>query len=228
MSGFNLSEWAVRHRSLVVYFMLVLAVAGVGSYLRLGRSEDPSFTIRTMVVQAKWPGATVQDTLQQVTERLERKLQETPNLDYLRSFTSAGQSTVFVNLKGSTPNKAIPDIWYQVRKKIGDIRNTLPEGIVGPGFNDEFGDTYGIVYAFTAEGFSHRELKDHVEDVRSRLLQVPDVSKIDVVGAQDEKIYVEFSTEQMAGLYQISLTGTCCIEGGSAALSETLGPPATG
>ena len=200
MSGFNLSEWAVRHRSLVVYFMLVLAVAGVGSYLRLGRSEDPSFTIRTMVVQAKWPGATVKDTLQQVTERLERKLQETPNLDYLRSYTSAGQSTVFVNLKGSTPDKAIPDIWYQVRKKIGDIRNTLPEGIVGPGFNDEFGDTYGIVYAFTADGFSHRELKDYVEDVRSRLLQVPDVSKIDVIGAQDEKIYVEFSTEQMAGL----------------------------
>jgi multidrug efflux pump len=200
MTGFNLSEWAVRHRSLVVYFMLVLAVAGVGSYLRLGRSEDPSFTIRTMVVQAKWPGATVQDTLQQVTERLERKLQETPNLDYLRSFTSAGQSTVFVNLKGSTPNKAISDIWYQVRKKIGDIRNTLPEGIVGPGFNDEFGDTFGIVYAFTAEGFSHRELKDYVDDVRSRLLHVPDVSKIDVLGAQDEKIYVEFSTEQMAGL----------------------------
>ena len=200
MSGFNLSEWAVRHRSLVVYFMLVLAVAGVGSYLRLGRNEDPAFTIRTMVVQANWPGATINDTLQQVTERLERKLQETPNLDYLRSYTSAGQTTIFVNLKGSTPGKAIPDIWYQVRKKIGDIRNTLPQGIVGPGFNDEFGDTYGIVYGFTADGFSHRELKDHVEDVRSRLLQVPDVSKIDVVGAQDEKIYVEFSTEQMAGL----------------------------
>jgi multidrug efflux pump subunit AcrB len=167
MTGFNLSEWAVRHRSLVVYFMLVLAVAGVGSYLRLGRNEDPAFTIRTMVVQATWPGATIQDTLQQVTERLERKLQETPNLDYLRSYTSAGQTTIFVNLKGSTPGKAIPDIWYQVRKKIGDIRHTLPQGIVGPGFNDEFGDTYGIVYGFTADGFTHRELKDYVEDVRS-------------------------------------------------------------
>src|SRR4051794_27907614 len=189
MSGFNLSEWAVRHRSLVVYFMLVLAVAGVGSYLRLGRNEDPAFTIRTMVVQANWPGATINDTLQQVTERLERKLQETPNLDYLRSYTSAGQTTIFVNLKGSTPSKAIPDIWYQVRKKIDDIRNTLPQGIVGPGFNDEFGDTYGILYGFTADGFTHRELKDYVEDVRSRLLQVPDVLKIDVVGAQDEKIY---------------------------------------
>jgi multidrug efflux pump len=200
MTAFNLSEWAVRHRSLVVYFMLVLALAGVGSYLRLGRNEDPTFTIRTMVVQANWPGATVNETLLQVTERIERKLQETPNLDYLRSYTSAGQTTIFVNLKGSTPNRAIPDIWYQVRKKVGDIRNTLPQGIVGPGFNDEFGDTFGIVYAFTADGFTHRELKDYVEDVRSRLLRVPDVSKIDVVGAQDEKIFVEFSTEQMAGL----------------------------
>jgi len=160
MSNFNLSEWAVRHRSLVVYFMLVLAIAGVGSYLRLGRNEDPTFTIRTMVVQAKWPGATINETLLQVTERLERKLQETPNLDYLRSYTSAGQSTIFVNLKGSTPNKAIPDIWYQVRKKVGDIRQTLPQGIVGPFFNDEFGDTYGIIYGFMADGFSQRELRD--------------------------------------------------------------------
>src|SRR4029079_8343052 len=161
---------------------------------------DPTFTIRTMVVQANWPGATINETLKQVTERLERKLQETPNLDYLRSYTSAGQSTVFINLKGSTPNKAIPDIWYQVRKKIGDIRNTLPQGIVGPGFNDEFGDTFGIVYGFTADGFTHRELKDYVEDVRSRLLHVPDVSKIEILGAQDEKIFVEFSMEELASL----------------------------
>src|SRR6188472_4436160 len=188
----NLSEWALKHRSLVAYIMIVAVIAGVLSYFRLGRSEDPTFIIKTMVVQANWPGATINETLKQVTERLERKLQETPNLDYLRSYTNAGQSTIFVNLKGSTPGKAIPDIWYQVRKKIGDIRNTLPQGTVGPGFNDEFGDTFGIVYGFTADGFSHRELKDYVEDVRSRLLQVPDVSKIDIIGAQDEKIYVEF------------------------------------
>ncbi|MEZ0168048.1 efflux RND transporter permease subunit [Microvirga sp. TS319] len=200
MKGFNLSEWAIRHRSLVAYFMLVLVIAGIGSYFRLGRSEDPAFTIKTMVVQALWPGATIDDTLLQVTERLERKLQETPNLDYLRSYTTAGQTTIFVNLKGATPAAQVPDIWYQVRKKIGDIRNTLPQGIVGPGFNDEFGDTYGIVYGFTADGFTHRELRDYVEDVRSRLLQVPDVSKIDVIGAQDERIYVEFSTAQLAGL----------------------------
>src|SRR4051794_12343437 len=132
MSGFNLSEWAVRHRSLVVDFMLVLAIAGVGSYLRLGRNEDPAFTIRTMVVQATWPGATIQDTLQQVTERLERKLQETPDLDYLRSYTSAGQTTIFVNLKGSTPGKAIPDIWYQVRRRSATSATPCHRASSGP------------------------------------------------------------------------------------------------
>lgn len=200
MKSFNLSEWAIGHRSLIAYLMAVFVIAGVGSYFKLGRNEDPNFTIKTMVVQAQWPGATVDDTLQQVTERLERKLQETPDLDYLRSYTTAGKSTIFVNLKGSTPAAKVPDIWYQVRKKIGDIRNTLPQGIVGPGFNDEFGDTFGIVYGFTADGFSHRELKDYVDNVRSKLLQVPDVSKIEVLGAQDERIYLEFSPEYMAGL----------------------------
>jgi len=163
MNRFNLSEWAIRHRSVVSYFMLVIIVAGVASYLRLGRSEDPDFTVKTMVVQAKWPGASVGDTLQQITDRLERKLQETPNLDYLKSYTTAGQSTVFVNLKDSTPPAQVSDIWYQVRKKIGDIGPTLPQGVLGPGFNDEFGDTYGIVYGFTADGFTHRELRDYVD-----------------------------------------------------------------
>ena len=200
MKRFNLSEWAIRHRSLVTYFMLVIVVAGIGSYLRLGRSEDPDFTVKTMVVQAAWPGATVSDTLEQITDRLESKLQETPNLDYLKSYTTAGQATIFVNLKDSTPPAQVPDIWYQVRKKVGDIRNTLPQGIVGPGFNDEFGDTYGIVYGFTADGFTHRELRDYVDDVRKQLLQLPDISKIDILGAQDERVYVEFSTEQLAGL----------------------------
>jgi multidrug efflux pump len=200
MHRFNLSEWAIRHRSVVAYFMIVIVVAGIGSYVRLGRSEDPDFTVKTMVVQAAWPGATVGDTLEQITDRLERKLQETPNLDYLKSYTSPGRATIFVNLKDSTPPAQVPDIWYQVRKKVGDIRGTLPQGIVGPGFNDEFGDTYGIVYGFTADGFTERELRDYVEDVRKQLLQLPDISKVDVLGAQDERVYVEFSTEQLAGL----------------------------
>ena len=200
MTGFNLSEWALKHRSLVVYIMIVAVVAGVMSYFRLGRNEDPSFVIKTMVVQAAWPGATIEDTLKQVTERLERKLQETPQLDFLRSFTRAGVTTIFVNLKGSATAKEIPDIWYHVRKSIGDIRHTLPAGIVGPGFNDEFGDTFGIIYGFTADGFTHRELRDYVEEARSKLLHVPDVSKIEILGAQDEKIFVEFSMQELASL----------------------------
>jgi len=196
----NLSEWALKHRSLVIYLMVATVVAGLVSYNRLGRNEDPAFTIKTMVVQAAWPGATLEDTVQQVTERLERNLQETPNLDYVRSYTSAGLTTIFVNLKSATRASEVPDIWYHVRKSIGDIRHTLPAGVVGPGFNDEFGDTYGIIYGFTADGFTHRELRDYVEDVRSQLLQVPDVSKVEVLGAQDEKIFVEFSTQQLAGL----------------------------
>ena len=200
MNRFNLSEWAIRHRSVVTYFMLVIVIAGVASYLRLGRSEDPDFTVKTMVVQVGWPGATVGDTIEQITDRLERKLQETPNLDYLKSYTTAGKATIFIYLKDSTRPAQVPDIWYQVRKKVGDIRSTLPQDILGPGFNDEFGDTYGIVYGFTADGFTHRELRDHVEEVRKQLLQVPDISKVDMLGAQDERVYVEFSTEQLAGL----------------------------
>jgi multidrug efflux pump len=201
MNGmFNLSDWAIRHRPLVWFFMIVIVAAGVISYQRLGRNEDPTFTIKTMVVQAGWPGATIDDTLLQITDRIEKKLQETPYLDYIRSYTVAGQATIFVNLKDTTPAREIGDVWYQVRKKVGDIRSSFPQGIVGPFFNDEFGDTYGIVYAFTADGFSHRELRDRVEAVRSRLLQVQDVSKIDIIGAQDERIYVEFSVGQLAGL----------------------------
>ncbi len=198
--SFNLSEWALRHRSFVVYLMIASVLAGAAAFNRLGRNEDPAFVIKTMIVQAGWPGATLNDTVLQVTERLERTLQETPNLDFLRSYTSPGLATIFVNLKGETPPGEVPDIWYHVRKSVADMRHTLPSGIVGPGFNDEFGDTYGIIYGFTSDGFSERELRDHVEEIRSRLLLVRDVSKIEIVGAQDERIFVEFSMQQLAGL----------------------------
>ena len=200
MIGPNLSDWALKHRSFIVFAMLAISIGGLMSYFRLGRSEDPAFTFRAMVVQAAWPGATLDDTLAQVTERLERKLQETKGLDYLRSYTSPGITTIFVHLKGSTSARQVPDIWYQVRKNIADMRRTLPQGVIGPGFNDDFGDTYGLIYAFSADGFSHRELRDYVEEMRSKLLQVPDVSKIEILGVQDEQIYVEFSTRQLAGL----------------------------
>ena len=200
MTGLNLSEWALRHRSFTVFLMIIVTAAGLSSYFSLGRNEDPAFTFRTMIVQAAWPGATLDDTLKQVTERLERKLQETRGLDFLRSYTTPGLTTIFVNLKGSTAAAEVPDVWYQVRKNIGDIRHTLPAGVVGPGFNDDFGDTFGLIYGFSADGFTHRELRDYVEAMRSRLLNVPDVSKIEIIGAQDEQIYIEFSTQQLAGL----------------------------
>ncbi|MFN3349821.1 efflux RND transporter permease subunit [Pseudorhodoplanes sp.] len=198
--SFNLSEWALKNRSITIYLMIIAVLAGVGAYHRLGRAEDPTFIIKTMVVSAAWPGATVEETLKQVTERLERKLQETPHLDFLRSFTRAGVTTIFVNLKGSTTAQQVPDVWYHVRKSIGDIRHTLPAGVIGPAFNDDFGDTFGIIYGFTADGFTQRELRDYVEKVRSELLHVADVSKIEILGAQDERIFVEFSTQDLANL----------------------------
>src|SRR4030088_1476882 len=199
--SFNISEWALAHRSFVWFLVIIIIAAGGLSYFRLGRNEDPNFTIKTMVVQVLWPGANITDTLQQITDRVEKKLQETPGLDYIRSYTVAGTSTVFITLKGSVQSRDVPDVWYQVRKKIGDIRQYLPQGIVGPFFNDEFGDTYGVIYAFTADGFTPRELRDYVEGARTRLLAIGDVSKIDIFGAQDEKIYVEFSSHKLAGLH---------------------------
>jgi len=200
MKGFNPTEWAIRHKALAIYFMLVCLVAGVLAYQQLGRNEDPEFTVKTMVVVTMWPGATQEETMQQVTDRIEKKLQDTPNLYYLKSYTVAGTSTVFVYLLESTPKKDVPDLWYQVRKKVGDIKQTLPQGIVGPFFNDEFGDTYGIIYGFTADGFTHRELRDYAEEARSRLLRVKDVAKAEFLGTQDERIYVEFSTHRLAEL----------------------------
>ena len=163
-------------------------------------AKTPPSSSRRWWSRLRGPAQPVEDTLKQVTERLERKLQETPKLDFLRSFTRAGVTTIFVNLKGSTTARGVPDIWYHVRKSIGDIRHTLPTGIIGPGFNDEFGDTFGIIYGFTADGFTQRELRDYVEDVRSKLLHEPDVSKIEILGAQDEKIFVEFSIKELASL----------------------------
>ncbi|MDR3515245.1 MAG: efflux RND transporter permease subunit [Azospirillaceae bacterium] len=200
MNGFNLSAWALQHRSFVVYLMLLCAVAGVGSYLTLGRGEDPPFTIKTMVVKTLWPGATVDETIKQVTDRIEKKLEETPELDHLQSYTEAGVSVVFVVIKESAPAAAMPEIWYQVRKKTADIQQNLPSGVQGPFFDDEFGDTFGIIYGFSADGFNNRELRDYVESVRDALLQLPDIGKISLIGVQDEKIDIDFSTRKLASL----------------------------
>ena len=200
MRHFNLSEWALEHQSLVLFFMFALFAAGLFSYFKLGQAEDPEFTFKVMVVKAFWPGASPPEMEQQVTERLEKKLQETPYLDNVRSYTRSGETTIFVSLKDSTPPKAVADVWYQVRKKIGDIRATLPEGTLGPFFNDEFGDVFGNIYAFTGDGFTYAELKDYVEDVRKEILRVPNVSKAEILGHQDQKIYVEMSHRKLATL----------------------------
>jgi len=200
VKNFNLSEWALQHRSLVWYFMIVCTIAGVMSFLSLGREEDPAFTIKTMVIQATWPGASVEDTISQVTDRIEKKLEELEALDYTRSVTTPGQTTIFVNLRTTTKARDVPSTWIQVRNMIGDIRSQFPQGVVGPAFNDRFGDVYGNIYAFTSDGVTSRQLRDYVEDVRTKVLTVPNVGKVDLIGAQDEVIYLEFSTRQIATL----------------------------
>jgi multidrug efflux pump subunit AcrB len=200
MTSFNISEWALRHKSLVWFLIIAIAVAGAGSFFKLGRAEDPSFTIKTMVVQAQWPGATVKDTLDQITDRIEKQLQDTDYLDYLKSYTTGGTATIYVNLNDNAKPADVESIWQQVRNDINDMWYQMPEGVQGPFFNTKFGDTYGIVYAFTADGFSERQLRDYVEAVRSQLLGVKDVGKIDLFGTQDEKIYVEFDSRKLAQL----------------------------
>jgi len=200
VKGPNVSEWALEHQSLVLFFMLALAAAGLFSYVKLGQAEDPEFTFKVMVIRAIWPGASPAEMEEQVTERLEKKLQETPYLDNIRSYTKTGDSTIFITLKDSTPPREVAGVWYQVRKKIGDIRHTLPSGVIGPFFNDEFGDVYGNIYAFTADGFNYAELKDYVEEVRKEVLRVPSVAKAELLGDQEEKIYVEVSHRKLANL----------------------------
>ena len=201
MNGkFNLSEWALKHQSFVWYLMFVSVLAGIFSYMNLGRAEDPSFAIKTMVIQTRWPGATVDETRLQVTDRIEKKLEELDSLDYVQSYTRPGESTVFVFLKDTTNAKAIPQIWYQVRKKIDDIRGDFPQGIQGPGFDDEFGDVYGTIYAFTGDGFTMRQLRDYVEHVRTGIRDVPNRGKVTTIGEQDETFYLNFSTRKLAAL----------------------------
>ena len=200
MTHLNLSEWALRHRSMVAYLIVVLMLAGVFSYLKLGRAEDPDFTFKAMVVRTLWPGATASEVEQQVTERIEKKLQDVPWVDIVRSNSKAGESLVFIILKDYTPKKEVPEAWYQARKKLADIRHTLPAGAQGPFFNDEFGDTFMNIFALTGDGFDLAALRREAEQIARELRRVPDVKKIELVGVQDEKIFVEFSHAKLASL----------------------------
>ncbi len=198
--SFNLSAAALRHRQLTLFFLIVVALGGIGAYFGLGQREDPDFVFRAMVIRTLWPGATAEQVDRQVTDRLEKKLQETPYYKWTRSHSKPGESLIILELLDTAPKEAVPGIWYQVRKKLGDIRHTLPEEAIGPFFNDEFGDVFGSIYAFTADGFSHSELRDYVEGVRQEVLRLPNVAKAELVGVQEDRIYVELSPKKLAAL----------------------------
>jgi multidrug efflux pump subunit AcrB len=197
-SRFNLSRWAIRHASLTRFLVVLILAAGGLSLFSMGQKEDPDFTFRVMVIQVAWPGASVHNMEAQVVDKIERKVQEAPHLDYVRSYTRPGSATIFVNFQGEARGREITDGFYQVRKKIGDIRNTLPEGVVGPFFNDEFGDTYITLHALTGEGFSYPELKAEAKRIRDVLLRIDGVEKVDLLGTQDEKVFIEISSKVLA------------------------------
>ncbi|PKO79014.1 MAG: multidrug transporter AcrB [Betaproteobacteria bacterium HGW-Betaproteobacteria-15] len=200
VSRFNLSQWALDHQAFTRYLMIVLMLLGVAAYFQLGQDEDPPFTFRAMVVRAYWPGATAQQMAEQVSDRIEKTLQEVPYADKIRSYSKPGESVVLFQVKDSSPPDEVPQIWYTTRKKIGDMRSTLPQGVVGPFFNDEFGDVFGVIYALQGKGFSPADLKQVADDVRQRLLRVKDVNKVELFGVQDEKLYVEISQKRLAVL----------------------------
>jgi len=200
MQRFNLSEWAITHQPLVLFMILLLGAAGLYSYFNLGRAEDPSFTIKTMVVNVAWPGATSSEMQTQVADKIEKKLQALPYLDRVESYSRPGVSFINVILKDTTPPAQVRYLWYLVRKKVADIRGELPSGIVGPNFNDEYGDVYSVIYMLQGEGLSLADLKSRAEDIRQRLLRVPNVNKVDLIGEQPEKIFIEFSHAKLATL----------------------------
>ena len=196
--GFNLSKWALDHAALTRYLMIVLMLLGTAAYFQLGQDEDPPFTFRLMVVRAFWPGATAQQMAEQVTDKIERTLQEVPNADKIRSYSKPGETTILFQVKDSTRGADVANTWYTVRKKVGDIRQTLPAGVQGPFYNDEFGDVYGVIYALQADGFTDAEVKTFADETRQKLLKVSDVNKVELFGAQDEKLYIEISQKRLA------------------------------
>ena len=199
-SRFNISRWALEHPALTRYLMVVLLVLGFAAYFQLGQNEGPPFTFRAMVAQAFWPGASAEQMAEQVTSKIERALQEVPYADVQRSYTKPGESLTMLQLKDSSPAKEVANTWYQVRKRVGDMRSTLPSGVIGPVFNDDFGDVYGSIIALSADGFSDEGLRQHADAVRQRLLRVPDVAKVELFGVQPAKLFVEISHKRLATL----------------------------
>jgi len=201
-SRFNLSRWALEHQPLTRFLLVALLLGGIFAYSKLGQDEDPPFTFRAMVVQAFWPGATAEQMSRQVTDKIEKALQEVPYAWKIRSYSKPGETLVTFQLADTSPAKETQQLWYTVRKKVGDIAPTLPQGVRGPYFNDDFGDVYGSIYALSADGFTYRQLNDYADSIRQQLLRVPNVAKVELLGDQDEKIYIEF---QQAKLSQMGL-----------------------
>ena len=200
MPHFNLSAWAVKHQALVLFFIIAISIAGVSAYAQLGRAEDPSFTIKVMVIQAFWPGATAQEMQSQVADRIEKRLQELPYFDYVKTYSRPGVTVLQLQIRDDVPGRMVPDLWYQARKKTTDSRKDLPEGVIGPVFNDEYGDVFSAIYMISGDGLSLAELKNYAETVRQRLLSVHDVSKINIVGTVDQRIYIEYSYKKLSTL----------------------------
>src|SRR5579863_9393672 len=197
---FNISSWTLKHQALVVFLLVLVTLFGVMSYGKLAQSEDPPFTFKVMVIRTLWPGATARQVQEEVTDRIARKLQETPDVDFLRSYSRPGESTLFFTIKDHAPPSQVPETWYQVRKKVGDIAYTLPSGVQGPFFNDEFGDVYTNIYALEGDGFSFAQLHDYADALRTVLLRVPGVAKVDYFGDPDQHIFIEISNAQMTRL----------------------------
>lgn len=200
MPSFNLSAWAVKHPSFVLYLIVVSIVAGVYSFFSMGRAEDPSFTIKTMTIGAIWPGASSEDVQRMVADRIEKKLQDLPQFDFAKTYSRPGACAILVNLKDTTRGEQVKELWYQARKKIADMKGELPEGVLGPYFNDEFGDVYSALYAMTGPDFTLAELKTIAETLRQDLLRLPDVKKVNIIGHRPEKIFIEFSHSKLASL----------------------------
>ncbi len=200
MSKLNLTEWALNHKQLVYFFVMLTFIAGIFSYQQLGRMEDPDFVIRTMIVSVGWPGATAQQVEEQVTDKIEKKLQDTPGLDYLKSYSQPGQAVIYVTLKESVSEKDIRPTWVEVRNMVNDIRGTLPQGVIGPSFNDRFDDVFGNIYALTSDGYSYEEMREKAEQIRRIILGVKNVKKVELIGVQPEKIYIEMENSKLAQL----------------------------
>ncbi|MDY4472715.1 MAG: efflux RND transporter permease subunit, partial [Dialister sp.] len=198
MKGLNLAEWAIKHKPVVYFFIFFILLGGLWSYFHLGRSEDPDFTIRQAVVSAAWPGATAERITEQVTDPLEKKLQDTKGLDYLNSFTHDGKTVIYVNLKDSVKKEDIQTRWHEVRNLVNDEKAALPAGVYGPYVNDRFDDVYGSIYAVTGDGFSYEEKRKSAEMLRRRLAAVEDVQKVELLGVQEQNMYIEMDQNKLA------------------------------